>query len=133
MANSCTKFISFFGVTYRIYSLFSTSTKRWKILKDNIPNLTHKLLSQARSESCIESVKAIRFQTPQIKDASLKLEEVSEDIKTKSEANCLATYELENFEFLLGMTIWYDIPFVIKLVNKTLQSKDMRIDSDLLL
>ncbi|EOY07814.1 Uncharacterized protein TCM_022137 [Theobroma cacao] len=33
---------------------------------------------------------------PQIRDALLKLVEVSEDPKTKSEANCLATYELEN-------------------------------------
>ncbi|KAL5543693.1 hypothetical protein UlMin_007477 [Ulmus minor] len=33
----------------------------------------------------------------------------SNDPKIKSEAKCLAIYELEDFEFLLGMTIWYDI------------------------
>ena len=27
----------------------------------------------------------------------------------KSEVDCLATYEIEIFEFLMGMTIWYDI------------------------
>ena len=43
----------------------------------------------------------------------MELAEVSEDPKTKSEANCLATYELENFEFLLDMTIWYDILFAV--------------------
>ena len=68
-------------------------------------------MSQTRWESRIESVKAIRFQTPQIRDALLELAEVSEDPKIKSEAKCLATYELENFEFLLGMIIWYDILF----------------------
>lgn len=33
MVNSCVKAISFFGVIQRIYSLFSSSTKRWKVLE----------------------------------------------------------------------------------------------------
>ncbi|KAL5190754.1 Zinc finger MYM-type protein 1 [Glycine soja] len=39
-----------------------------------------------------------------------------------------ANYELENFEFLLGITVWYDILFAVNLVSKNLQSKDMCID-----
>jgi hypothetical protein len=31
MTNSCTKAISFFGVVQRLYTLFSSSTKRWNI------------------------------------------------------------------------------------------------------
>ena len=42
MANSCPKAISFFGVIQRIYTLFSSSTKRWKILQDNVLGLTLK-------------------------------------------------------------------------------------------
>ena len=45
MAKSCSKAISFFGVIQRIYALFSCSTKRWKILLDNVPELTVKYLS----------------------------------------------------------------------------------------
>ncbi|KAK4566103.1 hypothetical protein RGQ29_002343 [Quercus rubra] len=104
VANSCPKAISFFGV-------------RWKILQDNVSSLTLKPLSQTRWESRIESVKAIKFQALEIRDALLQLAKTSEDPKTKSEADCLATYELESFEFLLGMTIC-----------KNLQSKDMHID-----
>ena len=128
VANSCPKAISFFGVVQRIYTLFSSSTKRWKILQDNVSSLTLKPLSQTRWESRIESVKAIKFQALEIRDALLQLAKTSEDPKTKSEADCLATYELESFEFLLGMTIWYDILFAVNSVSKNLQSKDMHID-----
>ena len=41
---------------------------------------------------------------------------------------CLANYEIENFEFLVGMNILYDILFFVNSVSKTLQSKDMQID-----
>jgi hypothetical protein len=70
-----------------------------------VPSLTLKPLSQTHWESQIESLKAIKFQTPQIIDALLQLANTSEDPKTKSEANYLATYEMESFEFLLSMTI----------------------------
>ena len=42
MANSCSKATSFFGVLQSIYTLFSSSTKRWKFLQDHIPSLTIK-------------------------------------------------------------------------------------------
>ena len=54
-------------------------------------------------ESHIDSVKAIRYQTPKIREALLELQESSDDAKTKSEAGSLIN-ELENFEFLLGIT-----------------------------
>ena len=128
MANSCPKAISFFGVIQHIYTLFSSSTKRWKILQDNVLGLTPRSLSQTHQESRIESVKAIKFQDPQIRDALLQLAQTSEDPKIKGEANCLATYEIESFEFLLCMTIWYDILFAVNFVSKNLQLKDMHID-----
>ena len=68
--------------------------------------LTLKSLSQTRWERHVGSVKAIKFQAPQIRDALLQLAQTSEDPKIKSEADYLATYEIESFELLLGMTIW---------------------------
>ena len=120
LANSCPKATSFFGVVQRIYTLFSSSPKRWKILQDNVSSFTLKPLSQTRWESWIESAKAIKFQALEIRDALLQLAKMSEDPKIKSEVDC--------FEFLLGMTIWYDILFAVNSVSKNLQSKGMHID-----
>ena len=62
-------------------------------------------------------MKAIKFQALEIRSALLQLAKTSEDHKTKSEADCLATYEIKSFEFLLGMTIWYDILLLTLLVK----------------
>ena len=37
-------------------------------------------------------------------------------------------YELENFEFSVGVIIWYDLLFAVNIVSKTLQANDMQID-----
>ena len=49
-------------------------------------------------------------------------------IESQCGAMSLATHELEDFEFLLGMNIRYNILFAVNSVSKILQSKDMHID-----
>ena len=58
----------------------------------------------------------------------MELAKSSDDPKTRSKANCLATYEILNFKFLLGMNIWYDTLFAINPISKYLQYKEMQID-----
>ncbi|XP_028055104.1 uncharacterized protein LOC114259291 [Camellia sinensis] len=128
MANSCPKAISFFGVLQCIYLLFLSSTKQWKVFKNHVEGLTLKPLSQTRWESHVESIKAIRYQAPQIRDALNHLANLGEPHNTKSEAESLATYEIENFEFLLGMIIWHNLLFVVNSVSKIFQREDMHID-----
>ena len=128
MAKSCRKATEFFGVIQRIYTIFANSTKRWHILKDNLTKLIVKSLSSTRWESHVESVKAIRIQMPEIRDALLQVAETDNDPLTSSEAQSLAENELGGSEFLVSIIIWYDILSAVNLISKQLQSKDMLID-----
>ncbi|XP_058779656.1 uncharacterized protein LOC131653487 [Vicia villosa] len=118
----------FFGVVQRIYTIFANSTKRWQILKDNVKWLTPKSLSSTRWESHVDSVKAIKTQISDFREALLEVSEKDLDSKIRSEAKSLATNELGDFEFLMSIIIWFDILSVINVVSKLLQSRDMVID-----
>ncbi|XP_075512422.1 uncharacterized protein LOC142547842 [Primulina tabacum] len=128
MANSCVKAKSFFGACQCMYTVFSNSTKRWSILLDCLDNLTLKSLCTTRWESHIESVKAIKSQVGQIREALLKVADLTEDARLSRDARLLATHELSSFEFLLSLVIWYDILYNINSVSKSLQSETMHID-----
>ncbi|PUZ56804.1 hypothetical protein GQ55_5G365600 [Panicum hallii var. hallii] len=132
MAKSCGKAISFFGIVQRIYTLFSSSTKRWDVLKYHVESLTVKSWCNTRWESRIKSVKAIRFQAPQIRSALLQLStDKDTESKDRSDAKNLFVL-LGTFDFILGMVIWYDILFTVNKVSKQLQSPSMCIDATLM-
>ena len=73
MDNNCSRAKYFFGIIQRIYTTFTNSTKKWQILKDNIKGWTLKSVSATRWESRVESVKAIRFQCADIREALLQV------------------------------------------------------------
>ncbi|KAM2952331.1 hypothetical protein COP2_001713 [Malus domestica] len=83
MASSCLKAKSFFGACQCIYTVFSNSTKRWNILLEHIDGLTLKSLSTTRWESHIESVKAIKSQVAQVRNALFTLVEITENPQLK--------------------------------------------------
>ncbi|KAG2597940.1 hypothetical protein PVAP13_5KG311521 [Panicum virgatum] len=126
MAKACAK--DFFGIIQRIYTTFAKSTKKWQILKDNISGLTLKSVSATRWESRIESVKAIRFQCADIREALLQVSDIDNDPGSSSEAKGLANNELGEFEFIVAIVIWYEVLYAVNLVSKHLQAKDMLID-----
>ncbi|CAO2813926.1 unnamed protein product [Amaranthus hypochondriacus] len=91
---------------------------------DNVKELTLKPLSSTRWESHIDSVKAIRTQLLDIREALLEVADSDKDSLIKSEAKSLANNELGDFEFIVAIIIWYDLLYAVNLVSKKLQSKD---------
>nr|GEU99703.1 zinc finger MYM-type protein 1 [Tanacetum cinerariifolium] len=85
-------------------------------------------LSITRWESHVESVKAIRFQLLEIREALLQVAETDNDSKIKSESKSLKINKLGDFEFLVSTVIWFDILSIVNLMSKMLQSDDMLID-----
>ncbi|XP_076892902.1 uncharacterized protein LOC143544769 [Bidens hawaiensis] len=130
MGNTCTKAREFFGVIQRIYSVFANSTKRWAILKDNVKGLTLKSMCPTRWESRVDSVKPIRFQLIDVREALLEVRDLNTDTdtKTQSDARSLSKNEACEFVLYLATVIWYEILSTVNFVSKRLQSKNMILD-----
>jgi len=118
----------FFGTIQRIYCLFSSSTKRCDIFKKHCTFLTLKPLSETRWECKVNSIKAIRYQVPELITALEEVADNTTDPKTKSEAQSLVTNELECYEFILSLIIWYEILVKVNTVSKTLQNINIHLD-----
>ncbi len=75
-SSSNRKCLTFFGTLQRLYTNFSSSVKRWDILKEFV-EIKLKPLSDTRWEAKLDSVKALHFQLRRALDALEKLEKVS--------------------------------------------------------
>ncbi len=75
-ASSNRKCLTFFGTRQRLYTIFSSSAKRWDILKEFV-EIALKPLSDTKWETKLDSVKALHFQLRGALDALEKLEKVS--------------------------------------------------------
>ena len=108
--------------------IFAAAPARRKILEDTVPYITVKPLSDTRWECRLESVKALRYQISEIREALFAVADESRDPRVKAEAESLANFEVGNFEFILATIMWYDILFAVNTVSKLLQSADMQLD-----
>ncbi|XP_058208075.1 uncharacterized protein LOC131321077 [Rhododendron vialii] len=125
MAKSSAKARDFFGYVQKVYTLFSGSPQRWDILRAYVKGLTPKALSVTRWESNVESVRAIRNQAPELRDALIEIVNVSKEDIVFSEAKGLCKNALEDFEFLISLCIWHKILDKVNQVSKILQQEKM--------
>uniref|UniRef100_A0A2N9FAR2 HAT C-terminal dimerisation domain-containing protein n=2 Tax=Fagus sylvatica TaxID=28930 RepID=A0A2N9FAR2_FAGSY len=129
MAKSCVKARNFFGYVQKIYTLFSGSTHRWDVLKTYVKGLSPKALSVTRWESHIESVRAIRSQPEELRDALIEISNTSKDDVVMAEAKGLCFNALEDFEFLISLCIWYKILDKVNWVSQVLQKEEIDLEN----
>jgi len=56
------------------------------------------------------------------------MENTTKDPKTRSEAHSLVINELNSYEFILNLVIWYEILSEVNIVSKSLQSINIHLD-----
>uniref|UniRef100_A0A2N9FXD5 DUF4371 domain-containing protein n=1 Tax=Fagus sylvatica TaxID=28930 RepID=A0A2N9FXD5_FAGSY len=129
MAKSCVKARNFFAYVQKVYTLFSGSTHRWDVLRTYVKGLSPKTLFVTRWGSHIESVKAIRSQAPELRDALIKISNSSKEDVVMAEAKGLCKNALEDFEFLISLCIWYKILDKVNWVSQVLQKEEINFEN----
>ena len=105
-----------------MYTIFSASTERGSLLRKHVSNLPVKPSCETRWECRIDSIKALRYQLPEICDVLDELAKEADDAMIKSEAETL-NEKLKQFKFLVSLVLWYDVLFQVDFVSKELQGE----------
>lgn len=123
-AKSSLKSTTLFGIIGRLYSLFAGSTQRWNILNNNLKSGLLQRPSDTRWEAKISSLKPIRFHIDEVYNALIELSEHEKqrDPQVAHEAISLSE-QLEKFDFMVSLVVWYDLLFEINLVSKFMQNR----------
>lgn len=83
--------------------------------------ITLKSWSETRWASRVNSVEAVRYQAPQVREAPLEVKEKAADPAIRIEAQPLAE-EIGSFRFSICSVVWYDILNTIEKASKLMQS-----------
>ena len=106
-AKSSTEALLFFGVLTQLYSLFSSSTQRWTILKKHV-QLSLKYPSATRWESRINCIIPLQYHYSHVVAAMKELVNYSlekKDGKIATEAQSLIVH-ITSRKFVLSVVIW---------------------------
>ena len=118
--------VNFFSTLQKIYNIFAASTSRWNILKKHVKRFSPHSLSETRWECRVESVKAVLHQISYFQTALVEISNAATDNTIKSEIISIEQ-KLTKFEFILSLTIWYDLLSKVNFVSKILQNPTMQI------
>ena len=126
----CPDVITFFGVTERLYVLFSCSPARWEMLKNLVP-LSIQRNSTTKWSARHDSVKPIAVHYPFVIKALKRLLEFTNlELKARSEALALLKY-MNSFKSVVLCTVWNTLLKHIHTANLFIQKKDCSLDTQL--
>ena len=120
---------SFFGNIQRLYTLFSSSPSRWKILQEAAGVSLHKL-STTRWSARIEAVKPLVKRPREILNALKGLRDHDLPGDVCNDVENLIQW-LQSLEFVLLITFWFKVLQTINDVSVLLQGSKITIDEEL--
>lgn len=124
-ANSSVAAKTFFGFIQKFFLLFSSSSKRWKIIKDKL-KVTIKPLSDTRWESRIQAVKAVLLQFDDVVECIENLKQQTEQSDTLSDCDSVLN-EMFSLEFIISLHIWYELLTRVNTISKLWQSVQVHL------
>lgn len=122
----CRDAITFFGTIQTIYSIFSSSPKRWAILVRNIGVSLHGQ-SHTRWTERIDSVRPFTTHLPGINLSLNELLELNLTAKAKTEIFGAINY-VSSYKCVLMSAIWYKVLKAIDERNRVIEARDATID-----
>ena len=111
-AKSSTEALLFFGVLAQLYTVFSSSTSRWTIMKKHV-KITIQHPSATRWESQIKCIVSLRFYLSDVLDALDELQSYciqKQDGRTTDDVRSLINV-ISSWKFILAIVTWHDILF----------------------
>lgn len=129
-AESCSDAVKFFLFVENLYVFFSSSTHRWKVLKEMLPpdSPVVKQLSETRWSARAEAVTALARSYHHIRNA---LQNLANDINQKPETKQKATgliNSMDKLETCLMIVIWRNILERVNAVSLSLQSNKLDLN-----
>ena len=125
-AESCLAVITFVGIVQKVFVIFSSSPKRWEILKKHLPCSLHGM-STTRWSARIACVKPFAEHLNCVRNA------VEEVLQTNLSADAWASLRgvmryMNSFQCILMASVWFKVLSAIDQRNKVLQAKDQTVD-----
>ena len=122
-AKSSTEALLFFGVLAQLYTVFSSSTSRWTIIKKHV-KISIQSPSATRWESRIKCIVSLRFYLSDVLDALEELQSYciqKQDGKTANDIRSLINV-ISSWKFILAIVTWHDILFQVNKTKKFMQT-----------
>ncbi|XP_067122405.1 zinc finger MYM-type protein 1-like [Centruroides vittatus] len=132
-AKASLEITNFFAIVQELYVFFSASTKRWQVLKDEIPTLSLKPFSSTRWESRIDALKVLRYNLAKIYDALFALySDNCRDPESRNMANLLLL-KIKSFKFICSIITWNIVLTKINIASKVMQESDSTLPNIVLI
>jgi len=121
-AESCKEAIKFFGTIQQVYNFFSSSPKRWEVLKKHLHGISLHNISKTRWSARIDAVKPVALHLKSLLSAVNEFELCSLSADAQIQIESFKKY-LSTFECVLMSTIWMRVLVLLHQTNLILQAR----------